>query len=221
MTTRGRTALRCLGLAAALTIVVAACARGDADDTTPSTGRAPDPTGSASPTTASDDGTESTTTDAGDPTDDTSGTDATGSTSTSPTSTSGGTQPSVDPSDATPVSSVTELIERGDDLLGRVVTLRAKAFFLEECPPPDGAAGPCSLLLFIGDASRDGLLYGERDQAVPGYLDGVRVSCEVGPETRTACAGWEQGAEYEIVGVVRQPEFGRQVELDISRRIPT
>lgn len=110
-----------------------------------------------------------------------------------------------------------ELVASADELDGRVVTVHARAFFLEQCPPPSTAQTTrCSLSLFVTEPERDHLLYADRNTAVPVFDADGRVTCHVGDGVTTACPGWEHAAEYDLTGTVASVAGDPGVELYIT-----
>ena len=117
-----------------------------------------------------------------------------------------------------------QLYDHQQEHVGDVVEVEAKAFFLANCPPPgpSGQAEPCTLTLHFADPDRNGLAYGERDQAIPGSQGGTRVTCVEGSGEGGACPGWGQGVAYEIVARVEHEVLGgretESVTLDVMEK---
>jgi len=110
-----------------------------------------------------------------------------------------------------------QLLEAGADTVGETVTVRARAFFLEQCPPPSTVPStPCSLSLFVTEPERDHLLYGERSGAIAVFDADGRVTCHVGNGVTTECPGWVHGALYDLTGVVVTTAGAPGVELHLS-----
>lgn len=164
-----------------LGVLASAC--GNADEAAPSTARprpTSSPTSATSPTTPTPDATSSTA-------------------SAEPTTSAPATS---DRSDAIS-TTVAQVLAEPTRFDGRTVHVELRAHFLEECPPPDGQSGTCTLLLFATDPERQDLIYADRDQAIAVWSEDVRVACEVGPDTTSACPGWTAGGRYETVGSIR------------------
>jgi hypothetical protein len=113
-----------------------------------------------------------------------------------------------------------ELRERATAMSGTNVVVEVRVFFLESCPPPGDAGGPCTLALYVAEPDRDDLLYGDRAQAAPVTLDGKRVSCAVGGEVSVACPGWTHRAIYAISAVVVPAPGKPGFELDLLSADP-
>lgn len=120
-----------------------------------------------------------------------------------------------------------ELFDHRQQYVGDTVRVVVKAFFLASCPPPGtgGQTEPCVLSLYLADPGRTDLLYGERDQALPGSEGGQRVSCVEGSNPGGGCPGWEHGATYEVVADVDHEVLGGRksdsVQLDVREKRKT
>ena len=109
-----------------------------------------------------------------------------------------------------------QLYADGAQLDGEPVSVIARVFFLEQCPPPSTVPTPCSLSLFITETERDHLVYADRTTAVPVFDADGRVTCHVGSGVTTACPGWEHGSVYELTGTVRRAAAEPGFELHIT-----
>jgi hypothetical protein len=113
-----------------------------------------------------------------------------------------------------------ELREKATAMSGTHVVVEVRVFFLESCPPPGGADGPCTLALYVAEPDLDDLLYGDRTQAAPITIAGKRMSCAVGGDVSVACPGWTHRAIYAISAIVVPAPGTPGFELDLLSADP-
>lgn len=112
-----------------------------------------------------------------------------------------------------------ELFRRQQELVGQMVEVIGKAFFVSRCPPPQ-TGGECSLNGYFADPSRDDLLESDVPGAIQLAEGGRFLSCPESAAVDRACPGWKQGARFQIVAVVEHQVLGgRETEyIDLAVR---
>lgn len=129
------------------------------------------------------------------------------------------------PVDASPqVITFQALQSDASRLVGELVEVTGKVFFLADCPPPGDSRTTCVLSGYLAAPDRGVLIASDVPQALVLAEGGNRLSCEEGTQSPPACGDWQAATRYTVVGVLQNQVLGGRetslVQLNVLSKTP-
>jgi hypothetical protein len=103
------------------------------------------------------------------------------------------------------------LWSRRAQLVGEAVTVDGTVLFALQCPPAGGSSS-CVATAYLADGGLGSLPAQPADVALLLYDRGKAIGCVASSVTGLSCSGWQHGARYRLLGVIRhQVASGREL----------